>query len=155
MNLIRDKDNNPLTVTEHKLRKCAEPFHEVVNCAPPLTCVPEPEVPVKELIDIAIDQITRFEIKAALKTVKDNKAAGMDDLPGELLKVNPERTMNELSVLERGVVPRDWTQGAIVKVPKKGDLSYCKNWRSITLLSVTSKIFGTILIHKRLALTND
>ena len=92
MNLIRDKDNNPLTVTEHKLRKCAEPFHEVVNCAPPLTCVPEPEVPVKELIDIAIDQITRFEIKAALKTVKDNGAAGIENLPGELLMVNPERT---------------------------------------------------------------
>ena len=137
------------------LKRLAKHLHEVLNCEPPVTCVPEPEVPVKELIDIAIDQITRFEIKAALKTVKDNKAAGMDDLPGELLKVNPERTMNELSVLERGVVPRDWTQGAIVKVPKKGDLSYCKNWRSITLLSVTSKIFGTILIHKRLALTND
>ena len=56
----------------------------------------------------------------------------MDNLPGELLKVNPKRTINELFVLcneiwEKEVVPREWMQGVIVKVPKKGDMSYCKN----------------------------
>ena len=53
-NIIRDKNNNPLT--EDKL------LNELLNCEPPVTCASEPEVPVKELIDIAIDQITRFEI---------------------------------------------------------------------------------------------
>ena len=77
----------------------------------------------------------------------------IDNLPGELLKVNPERTINELFVLfsdiwEREVVLQEWRQGVIVKVPKKGDLSYCKNWRGITLLSITSKIFGIILIER-------
>lgn len=32
----------------------------------------------------------------------------------------------------------------IIKIPKKGDLSNCENWRAITLLSATSKII-TIL----------
>ena len=34
------------------------------------------------------------------------------------------------------------------QLPKKGDLLYCKNWRSITSLTVTSKIFGRILLQR-------
>ncbi len=30
-------------------------------------------------------------------------------------------------------VPCDWRRGAIVKLPKKGNLSDCNNWRGITL----------------------
>ena len=48
------------------------------------------------------------------------------------------------------VTPASWTTGLIVKLPKKGDLSDCNNWRGITLLSITSKILSRI-IHKRLA----
>lgn len=104
MNFIRDKDNNLFIVIEYKLRKCVEFFYEVVNCVLLFICVFELEVLVKELIDIVIDQIMCFEIKVVLKIVKDNKVVGMDDLFGEFLKVNLERIMNELFVLERGVV---------------------------------------------------
>ena len=67
----------------------------------------------------------RFGVKLALKKFKENKVAEIDKLPGKLLKVNPERTIKELFVLfneicEREVVPREWTLGAIVKVPRKG-----------------------------------
>ncbi|CAH8559355.1 unnamed protein product [Heterobilharzia americana] len=36
-------------------------------------------------------------------------------------------------------VPGDWKKGYLVKLSKKGDLSVCKNWRGITLLSTHSK----------------
>ena len=36
----------------------------------------------------------------------------------------------------------------IVKVPKKGNLRECTNWRGITLLPVVSKIFGRVLISR-------
>ena len=41
--------------------------------------------------------------------------------------------------------PSEWKTGTIVKLPKKGDLGNCNNWRGITLLSLTSKIFSRIL----------
>ena len=52
------------------------------------------------LIPLTFNEIilhfTHFEMKAALKKVKDNKAAGIDKLPGELLKVNPERSTSRM-----------------------------------------------------------
>ena len=41
-----------------------------------------------------------------------------------------------------------WKQGLIVKIPKKGDLTECGNWRGITLTSVPSKAFGRVLIDR-------
>ena len=40
--------------------------------------------------------------------------------------------------------PRKWKKGLIVKLPKKGNLNECKNWRGIMLLSVVSKVMGRI-----------
>ena len=35
-----------------------------------------------------------------------------------------------------------------MKLPKKGNLKNCKNWRGITLLTVVSKVLGRILIDR-------
>ncbi|CAF1405586.1 unnamed protein product [Adineta ricciae] len=35
----------------------------------------------------------------------------------------------------------EWKQGIIVKIPKKGNIADCNNWRGITLLSIPGKIF--------------
>jgi hypothetical protein len=32
-------------------------------------------------------------------------------------------------------IPKEW-EGLIIKIPKKGDLSNCNNWRGITLLTL-------------------
>ena len=37
-------------------------------------------------------------------------------------------------------VPEAWKKEIIVKLPKKGDLRQCSNWRGIDLLSVRGKI---------------
>ena len=42
----------------------------------------------------------------------------------------------------------DWKKSRIVKVPKKGDLSECDTYRSISLLSVPSKILSRVLIDR-------
>ena len=45
-------------------------------------------------------------------------------------------------------MPKTWKQGLIVKIPKKGDLTECGNWRGITLTSVPSKVFGRVLVYR-------
>jgi sorting nexin-29 len=46
-------------------------------------------------------------------------------------------------------IPNEWKQGLIIKLPKKGDLTKCSNWRGITLLNTIEKI-PAIIIHNRL-----
>lgn len=45
-------------------------------------------------------------------------------------------------------IPKEWGKGIIIKIPKKGDLSNCDNWRGITLLSVPSKIFTRVILNR-------
>ena len=40
-----------------------------------------------------------------------------------------------------------WKRGTIIKLPKKGNPSECSNWRGITLLSITSKVFSRIILQ--------
>ena len=44
--------------------------------------------------------------------------------------------------------PDDWKTCTIIKLPKKGDLGNCNNWRGITLLSMTCKIFSRIILKR-------
>ena len=55
------------------------------------------------------------------------------------------KTLNRIST-----IPEAWKTGLIVKLPKKGDLGNCDNWRGVILLPITSKVFSKI-IHTRLA----
>jgi hypothetical protein len=42
----------------------------------------------------------------------------------------------------------DWKRGVLVKIPKMGDLSNCKNWRGINLLCVASKVLCKIILTR-------
>ena len=41
-----------------------------------------------------------------------------------------------------------WLMARLVLLPKKGDLSLCKNWRGICLLDISSKILSSVLVAR-------
>ena len=51
-------------------------------------------------------------------------------------------------VWQSGHLPKDWKHGLIIKLPKKGDLTECSNWRGITLLNIIGKILATIIYSR-------
>ena len=53
------------------------------------------------------------------------------------------RTSSSARTWEEKQLPDDWTEGVIVKIPKKGALRNCNNWRGVTLLSVPSKTLAS------------
>ena len=85
---------------------------------------------------------------------RGGKAPGIDNIAAELLRADLETATVNIPELIRKVwikekVPTDWRRGLIVKLPKKGDLTRCGNWRGITLIPTTSKVMGKI-IERRL-----
>ena len=85
--------------------------------------------------------------------MKNNKAPGLDEKPAELLKHGGQAMVGKLSHIFNLMwnledVPDDWRAGVITKLPKKGDISDCNNWRGITLLSIPGKVFCTVLLKR-------
>jgi len=71
----------------------------------------------------------------------------------EILKADLETSVDVLhyflhKVWEQEQIPEDWQRGSIVKLPKKGDLTQCNNWRGITLMAVAAKVLGRIIITR-------
>ena len=146
---IRDKNGKQLTSQQEQAERCVEHFRKVLN-------QPEPQnaadpTPPEELLNIDCTPPTVSEIEAAIKKTKIGKAPGIDGLQAELLKADTTLTARALhklftSIWQSEAVPRDWCKGLIIRIPKKGDLRNCDNWRGVTLLSIPSKIFCRILL---------
>ena len=102
--------------------------------------------------EVNLDPPTKTEIQLALSQLKNGKAAGLDNIYLEVLKVDPEITAEMLYPLLEKIwkeekIPEDW-EGLIIKMPKKGDLPNCNNWRGVTLLSIPSKILTRIVLNR-------
>ena len=79
--------------------------------------------------------------------MKNKKAAGLDEIPPEEWKT---RKFDDILLRHcNGVYnqnPTDrWMKGCIPPFPKKGDLGIAKNYRGITLTSITAKIYNALL----------
>jgi hypothetical protein len=148
---IKDKNGKMLTSKSDQEARWREHFEEVLNRPEPLTpaSVEEPS----ENLKVNIEPPTIDEIKEAIKHLKNGKAPGPDNLNAELFKADPDTAAEALhplfdSIWKEEKIPSDWQNGSIVKVPKKGNLADCNNWRGITLLSIPSKIFAKIMIRR-------
>ena len=88
--------------------------------------------------DISID-----EVKDAVVRAKLRKAAGVDDIPAEVLKNDSCIQMLHRLIqrcFAKGMGPEDWNRGIISPIPKSSsnDPYIPTNYRGITLISVLS-----------------
>jgi Reverse transcriptase (RNA-dependent DNA polymerase)/Domain of unknown function (DUF6451) len=150
---VKDKNGTILVAIEDQLKRWAEYFQENLSHVQDSSEVLQPRITPELKIDT--NPPTKPEIIKALKELKNRKAAGIDEIPAEILKADVDTTAEALLPLFRDVwinesLPEDWLQGIIIKIPKKGDLSECKNWRGINLLSIVSKVFTKIILNRLL-----
>ena len=150
VSIVKDKDEN-ITTEQMQAKRWAEHFTEVLNTEAP-TITPDPPAPNDDL-DIANGVPTLQEVTYAIMHMKTGKSPGTDNICIELLKTDVITAGNVFTDLFRDIwtpneIPRDWNKGLIVKIPKKGDLQNCDNWRGITLLSMPSKIVCRVLLNR-------
>jgi hypothetical protein len=104
--------------------------------------------------DILNYSIDASEISCALQALKIQKAPGPDGLIGEFYKNSKNIILPFLlkffnKLFDQGVFPNDWTNAVIQPLHKKGDLNTPDNYRGISLLNISSKLYSFIL-NKRL-----
>ena len=140
-----------LLTTQEQLKRWEEHFSEIFNkddnrvgSKQEMRSVEEENNSENET-QVNLDPPTKIEIQLALTQLKNGKAVGLYNINPEELKVDPKISVEMLYPLLEKIwkeekIPEDWEAGLIIKIPKKGDLSNCNNWRGITLLSIPSKI---------------
>jgi len=110
--------------------------------------------PLEEEPDSYNVNITVQEVEDAKMSAKNNKAAGYDNIPNEILKnknvINVLCHMYQLC-FDSGKTPSDWNKSIINPIPKDitKDRRIPLNYRGISLLSCISKIYSKIL-NKRM-----
>ena len=97
-----------------------------------------------------IPEILIDEVQAALKSCKNDKAAGPDGINAELLKFGgtylETLLMNLFNrIIHTGTFPKDFNQAEIVAIFKKGDAADCGNYRPISLLNHVYKVLMQII----------
>lgn len=148
---VKDKQGSIIMGKEEQLNRWAEHFEELLNRPSPPNL---PDIQPAEVdLQINWDRPRKEEIKKAILLLKNGKAAGPDSIPAEALKADPDAMAETLyplfgKIWEEEEIPTDWKESYIIKLPKKGDLSKCSNYRGITLLSVPGKVFNRVILER-------
>ena len=94
------------------------------------------------------------EVRETLKEMKKNKAPGNDGITSDVLNLGGPEVITYMTkvyndILRNKEIPNCWKEAKIIILYKKGDPKDIKNYRPISLLSHSYKIF-TRLLQKRL-----
>lgn len=150
---LRDKDGTLLTEDKKVLERWEEYYTDMLSKEQQAVENNDNNNDNMPLLRINTRAPSEGEIKNAIIGLKSGKAAGADNLPADILKVDKDLIAKVLHPIIRHVweteeVPSHWKDGLIVKIPKKGDLTHCENWRGITLLNTINKILATVIMHR-------
>ena len=109
--------------------------------------------PANQELDVNCEPPTWAEVEKAIKSLKNNKSAGLDNIPAEVLKADISTSVNMLhglliKIWDQGYIRSEWREGILVKLAKKSDLSSYKNYRGIILLSTTGKVLNHIILER-------
>ena len=87
------------------------------------------------------------------KNMKPNKAAGPDEIIPEFIK-NGGLTLKKklfqlrVKIWKQEKTPYEWSECILCPIYKKGDRKQCNNYRGISLLNITYKIFAICLYNQ-------
>ena len=90
------------------------------------------------------------KVKWALGSITTNKASGGDGIPVELSQILKDDAVKVLHSICQQIWktqqwPQDWKRSVFILIPKKGNAKECSNYRTVALISHTSKILLKIL----------
>ena len=155
LNSVWTADGRLVSGTSEYRARWAEYFEQLYMAEPPSGELPsagiQPLVAVPPL-DEAVPSLD--EVKKAVARLKSGRAAGVCDIPAELVKAGGEAMIRGLHAVieviwQTGIIPPDWTRGLVTPIWKgKGDQRDCSNYRGITVLSVPGKVLAHVLLMR-------
>ena len=93
-----------------------------------------------------VPKFTDKEIEDTLKSLKKEKAPGIDNNTSDILKLGGKEVIKAFKtifneILESQEIPETWREAKVIILHKKGERTDIKNYRPVSLLSHTYKLF--------------
>ena len=109
-----------------------------------------PDIPKSPYGDIPDICFTACGIQSQLESIRPDKACGQDQIPTRVLKETATELAPVLASLFQqsfniGILPSDWKYANITIIFKKGHRADPKNYRPVSLTSLTSQIMEHIV----------
>ena len=100
-----------------------------------------------------LQPIIRKEVEIAVASLKKRKSAGVDNIPAELVQAGGKTMITVLTKICNEIWrteewPTRWTQSLIITLPKKCNLQLCQNYRTISLISHSSKVMLKVILNR-------
>ena len=144
MGSIKDRNGMDLTEAEDIKKRWQEYIEELYK-----RDLQDPDSHDDVITNLEPD-ILECEVKWTLESIITNNASGSDGIPIELfqmLKVDAVKVLHSIwqQIWKTQQWPQDWKKSVFILIPKKGNAKECSNYRTIALISHTSKIMLKIL----------
>ena len=147
---IQDKSRKCLTEEKEILSRwteyCSELYtYESCGDNAVLDCSQSPEEDLQSIV--------REEAEIAVASLKKGKSAGVDNIPAELVQAGGETMIDVLTGICNRIWrteewPSPWTHSLIITLPKKDNSQLCQNYRTISLISHSSKVMLKVILNK-------
>ena len=154
---IKDRNGKLLVNSVDRLERWREYFKELFNVP---TAVDPDRIDEIQIDDIPKKEEERQnaqpsveEIRKALNQMKSRKAPGNDEVTSDILKAGGEPVIKWLyelfyDIWKNEEMVEEWNLAILIRLFKKGEKQLCDNYRGISLLSVTSKLFSRIILNR-------
>ena len=145
---LKNKSNNPPTILDANL--LSNHFKILLNSSFSSNihwCMPYN-------IDAFLDSPFEFcELISVIRTLKPNKSPGPDGIQYEFYKNAPNCFLKDLLhtfnfIFLHGEIPKDFKESIIIPLFKKGDPSLCSNYRGLSLINSSCKIFNILILNR-------
>ena len=98
-------------------------------------------------------EITKDEIRAAMKKMKNRKSPGPDEVMIEMLNATEEFGVEKITALANkiynsGYIPEEMRKSVFITLPKKPGTVECSEHRTISLMSQVTKIILRVLLNR-------
>ena len=145
MGSIKDRNSMDLTEAEDIKKRWQEYTEELYK-----KDLPNPDNHNRVITHLKPD-ILECEVKWTLESITINKASGCDGIPVGLFQILKDDTVKVLHSICQQIWkthqwPQDWKRSGFIPILKKGNAKECSNYRTIALISHTSKVM--VKIHQ-------
>ena len=134
---------------EDHIKKWKDHFENLLGQPHVITLKPTRAM-IQRTLPINTAEFTMEELKNCIKSFRNNKAAGLDNIPIEVWKSNAlnRQLLEVCNRTVNGDRSETWVKSGLVPLPKKGDLGDTGNYRGISLTVIAAKIYNKMLLER-------